>query len=252
MVNKTIIDIKQLTVSFDGFVVLDNLDFSMQANELRCIIGPNGAGKTTFFDIITGQTKPKSGQITFNGSVNMLKLSENKIVQLGIARKFQTPSIFSSLTVKQTLEVAIGFRDNTPKLFKDIDSWQREKIECILETIGLKHKSSMRAGILSHGEKQWLEIGMLLVQEPQLLLLDEPIAGMTRQERDKTGELLQSIVKTRSVIVVEHDMHFVRQFAHKVTVLHRGRVLCEGLIDDVQNDERVIEAYIGHRREKIA
>jgi urea transport system ATP-binding protein len=251
-----ILDLQAVTVSFDGFKVLDELDFSIRHGELRFLIGPNGAGKTTLLDIITGKTRPTRGQVIFdNGAtqIDIRKQAEHKLVQLGIGRKFQTPSIFASLTVYQTLEAALGFHDNPLQLFKKLDSSQRDRIATILTQIGLQDKSKQLAGTLAHGEKQWLEIGMLLVQQPRLLLLDEPVAGMTRRERDKTGELIQAISgKERSVLVVEHDMQFIRQFASTVTVLHQGKLLCEGPVEEVQSDARVIEVYIGRQRERAA
>jgi urea transport system ATP-binding protein len=223
---------------------------------LRFLIGPNGAGKTTLLDIITGKTRPTRGQVIFDNGrtqIDIRKQAEHKLVQLGIGRKFQTPSIFASLTVYQTLEAALGFHDNPWQLFKKLDSSQRDQIATTLTQIGLQDKATQQAGTLAHGEKQWLEIGMLLVQQPRLLLLDEPVAGMTRRERDKTGELIQAISgKERSVLVVEHDMQFIRQFASTVSVLHQGKLLCEGPVEEVQSDARVIEVYIGRQRERAA
>ncbi|MDB5082858.1 MAG: hypothetical protein JWP00_4782 [Chloroflexi bacterium] len=247
-----ILDLQAISVSFDGFKVLDKLDFSLDYEELRFLIGPNGAGKTTLLDIITGKTPALAGKAIFNGKVNISSQSEHKLARLGIGRKFQTPSVFGSLSVYETLEIAVGFRDRPGRFFQKLKTEQVECIKETLEKIGLTRKARTPAGILSHGEKQWLEIGMLLAQQPQLLLLDEPVAGMTRQERDKTGELLQAISKNRTVLVVEHDMQFVRQFANQVTVLHQGQKLCEGPVQEVQQDPRVIEAYIGRKREKAA
>jgi urea transport system ATP-binding protein len=200
--------------------------------------------------VIIGKTKANSGRIIFDGVTNLTNQAEHKVVQMGIARKFQTPSIFASLSVYENLQVALGFGDNTATLFKSMTGNQLGRIQMILEKIGLKDKAKEQAAKLSHGQKQWLEIGMLLVQQPKLLLLDEPVTGMTRQERDKTGELLQSIVEHSSILVVEHDMHFVRQFASKVTVMHEGRRLCEGPVGEIQSDPRVVEVYIGKRRER--
>ncbi len=242
--NAKIIAAQKVTVSFDGFKVLDNLDFSMAHGELRFLIGPNGAGKTTLLDIITGKTQPTHGRVTFDGA-DIQHWPEQRRVQAGIARKFQTPAIFSSLTVYENLEAAIGFKDRTLQLCYAVSPAERQQIDAILNLIGLQDRAATRAGVLSHGEKQWLEIGMLLIQEPKLLLLDEPVAGMTRQERNRTGELLQTIAQHRSVLVVEHDMEFVRRFASIVTVLHTGRTLCEGPIEAVQADPQVIEVYLG-------
>jgi urea transport system ATP-binding protein len=250
--NNKILDIKGLTVSFDGFRVLDNLDFSMNYGELRFLIGPNGAGKTTLVDVITGKTRPEAGRVIFDGHLDVRHVTEHRLVQAGIGRKFQTPSIFASLTVFENLEVAIGFKGRTPELLRHLSDERRTKILHILEQVGLRERAYVRAGQLAHGEKQWLEIAMLLIQEPKLMLLDEPVAGMTRRERDRTGELLQMISAHRSVLVVEHDMQFVRQFASTVSVLHTGKLLCEGPMETVQNDPRVIEVYLGHSRERAA
>jgi len=240
-----ILDVQGVTVSFDGFKVLDALDFSINYGELRFLIGPNGAGKTTLLDIITGKTRPTHGKIAFDKHHNIHRVAEHSRVHHGIGRKFQTPSIFSSLSVFQNLEAAIGFRTATGRLLNALPAEQKTKIEEVLMLIGLQNDANNRAGTLSHGQKQWLEIGMILIQEPKLMLLDEPVAGMSRAERDRTGELLQKIGQNRSVLVVEHDMVFVRQFATTVTVLHQGKMLCEGPVLDVQNDPRVVEVYLG-------
>jgi urea transport system ATP-binding protein len=244
-----ILEVRQVSVSFDGFQVLNGMDFTVQQGELRFLIGPNGAGKTTLLDIITGKTKPTSGQVIFDGHIDLRRWPEQKIVQHGIGRKFQTPSIFASLSVFENLEIAIDMRTPTVKTLVKLPADEKARIMDMLRQIGLENVRDMRAGTLAHGQKQWLEIGMLLIQDPKLLLLDEPVAGMTRRERDHTGELLSQIAQNRSVLVVEHDMQFVRQFASTVTVLHTGKVLCEGTIDMVQNDPRVIEVYLGPKRE---
>ncbi len=240
-----IIDVKGVTVSFDGFKVLDNLDFSIGYGELRFLIGPNGAGKSTLLDIMTAKTRPDKGRVTFDARYNVARLSEHQLVRYGLGRKFQAPSVFGSLTVFENLEAAIGFNDPIFRLGAKLSGAQQAKVEETLETIGLKDHARTQAGILAHGQKQWLEIGMLLVQEPKLLLLDEPVAGMTRRERDYTGELLHKIAANRSLLVVEHDMVFVRQFATTVTVLHMGKLLCEGPVEQVQADPHVIEVYLG-------
>jgi urea transport system ATP-binding protein len=245
-----ILEVKKVTVSFDGFTVLNQLDFSMEYGELRFFIGPNGAGKTTMLDIITGKTKPATGEVIFDG-LRLSHLLEHKIVQSGVGRKFQTPAIFSSLSVYDNLETAVSFRDNSWQLWQKLSGRQRHQVKDTLELIGLAERAETRAGRLSHGEKQWLEIGMLLIQEPKLLLLDEPVAGMTRRERDRTGQLLQKISQDYSVLVVEHDMEFVRNFAKTVTVLHTGKVLCEGPMEQVQSDPRVIEVYLGKPHDVI-
>ncbi len=245
---KPILSVEQLTVSFDGFTVLDELDFSIGYGEMRFLIGPNGAGKTTLIDVITGKSRPSRGRIIFDGSTDLGKRQEHQLVRLGVGRKFQTPSVFSSLTVYQNLEVTLGFRSRVAGLLRKLRRGDGDRIMATLDEVGLQHRAGDTAGGLSHGEKQWLEIGMLLVQEPKLLLLDEPVAGMTRRERDRTGELLQSIGGDRSIVVVEHDMDFVRQFAETVTVLHLGKVLSQGTMEDVQQDPEVVRAYLGNSR----
>jgi urea transport system ATP-binding protein len=238
-------------VQFDGFTVLEGLDFSMGYGELRFLIGPNGAGKTTLLDIITGKTRPASGRVLFEG-LDIRGAQEHTLVRRGIGRKFQTPAIFPGLSVAENIEVPLGFREPLVGLLRPLPPRAREQLMHTLEVVGLARKATQPAGTLSHGEKQWLEIALLLVQEPKLLLLDEPVAGMTRGERERTGALLQSISKQRSTLVIEHDIAFVRQFARIVTVLHAGKVLCEGSIGQVQADARVIEAYLGHGRLHIA
>lgn len=240
-----ILEIENLTVSFDGFKALNNLNFSMEPGELRVIIGPNGAGKTTFLDIITGKTKPTIGQVRFKGR-NLRSYSEHQIAQMGIGRKFQTPRVYLNLSPRENLEIACNrYKSVLPTLFKRPPSAERRTVAGLLETIGLIHKADLKANLLSHGEKQWLEIGMLVAQSPDLLLVDEPVAGLTDEETERTGELLLSLAESHSIIVIEHDMEFVRQIARKVTVLHQGSVLCEGTIDEVQSDPRVIEVYLG-------
>ncbi len=249
---RKILEVKDVSVSFDGFKVLDNLTFGINDGELRFLIGPNGAGKTTLLDIITGKTRPAKGHIIFDGKIDLKRWPEQKIVQHGIARKFQTPTIFPSLNVYENLETAVGFNASYPQLLGRLSQTQHQEIEEVLVTVGLQDHATMRGGSLAHGQKQWLEIGMLLVQKPKLLLLDEPVAGMTRRERDHTGELLQAILGRCSILVVEHDMQFVRQFASTVTVLHQGQLLVEGPVEAVQSDPRVIEVYIGHSHRQAA
>lgn len=244
----TIMEAKGVTVSFDGFKALNDLNFSMQRGELRFVIGPNGAGKTTFLDVMTGKTRPQQGTVTFDESVNVLRTSEHELVRKGVGRKFQTPTVFNPLTVYENLETAAGFTEGTLGLFKKVAPEVDDRINSVLELVGLWDRAFVRAGILSHGEKQWLEIGMLLMQEPKLLLLDEPVAGMTRRERDRTGELVQAVSKRCSVLVVEHDMEFVRNYANIVSVLHLGHLLTEGPVAQVQSDPEVIEVYIGRSR----
>jgi len=241
-----ILDIQQLTVSFDGFKALNGLTLHIEPGELRCVIGPNGAGKTTMMDVITGKTRPHSGKVTFASKVNLLELSEPQIAQAGIGRKFQKPTVFEQLTVRENLELALAGRKSfLSALLARMTLAQEDKLYDVLDTIGLTEQHNELGGILSHGQKQWLEIGMLLMQEPKLLLVDEPVAGMTPHESERTAELLQSLAGEHSVVVVEHDMDFIRSIAKRVTVLHEGRVLAEGDMDQVQNDPRVIEVYLG-------
>jgi urea transport system ATP-binding protein len=240
-----------ITVAFDGFTVLDNLSLQVARGELRFLIGPNGAGKTTLLDLLTGKVRPLSGTATYDGSVDLTRETEHMLVRMGIGRKFQTPAIYRSLTCSEHLEVALGFRRTLPALFSGVSKADKQRIEEVLETVGLSHRAGVRAGALSHGEQQWLEIAMVLVQEPKLMLLDEPVAGMTRpDEREKTGRLIRSLAGKHTLIVTEHDMEFVRTFAENVTVLHEGRVLTEGTMDVVQNDPTVVEVYLGRSYRK--
>ena len=238
--------VEALTVSFDGFKAVNDLSFYVEENEIRVIIGPNGAGKTTVLDLICGKTKATSGSIQFRGQ-ELTRMKENQIVQTGVGRKFQTPSVFVDLTVFENLEISYP-RGRTVfgSLAFQRDAAVRDRVEEVAEMIFLKDRLNMYADVLSHGQKQWLEIGMLLMQDPELLMLDEPVAGMTVNEREQTAELLNRISKNRSVIVIEHDMEFVRKIAHKVTVLHQGKVIAEGSMDKVTADPRVIEVYLGH------
>ncbi len=244
--NDKILHIEQLTVSFDGFRALDELTLHVEPGELRCIIGPNGAGKTTMMDVITGKTRPVSGSAKFCQRLNLLSMSEPEIAQAGIGRKFQKPTVFENLTVIENLELALaGKKSFLRTLFARLTAAQERKIDDVLEIIGLAEHREALASSLSHGQKQWLEIGMLLMQEPRLLLVDEPVAGMTPQEIERTARLLESLAGEHSVLVVEHDMDFVRSIARRVTVLHEGRVLVEGDMDQVQNDPRVQDVYLG-------
>ena len=234
---------------FDGFKAINDLNFYMDEGELRVIIGPNGAGKSTMMDIITGRTRPDKGKVEFGKDTDLTTLNEYQINRLGIGRKFQTPSVYTDHTVLENLWLSLeGSRNVWSTLFSRITPAQRERIQEVLVTIALTDRADWKAGSLSHGQKQWLEIGMLLAQNPKLLLVDEPAAGMTDEETAKTGELLVSLAGKHSVIVIEHDMVFVRQIARKVTVLHQGHVLCEGTVDQVQNDERVLEVYLGRKK----
>jgi urea transport system ATP-binding protein len=235
-----------VTVSFDGFRALNELSLVIDPGEMRAIIGPNGAGKTTMMDVVTGRTRPQAGDVYFNGTIDLTRRDEAEIASLGIGRKFQKPTVFHSHTVWGNLELALaGNRTPFAALFRRRTSEDRDRIERILATVRLGEMRDMLAGTLSHGQKQWLEIGMLLAQEPKLLLVDEPAAGMTDAETAATAELLKDIAREKSVIVVEHDMTFVRALGVKVTVLHEGAVISEGSIDHVSADPRVIEVYLG-------
>jgi urea transport system ATP-binding protein len=241
-----ILYVEDLNVSFDGFKALNDLNFYVNAGELRCVIGPNGAGKTTMMDIITGKTRPDSGTASFGQKIDLLRLSESEIAEIGIGRKFQKPTVFEHHRVIENLELAMaGDKRVLPTLFAGLSGEQRDRTDEVLGVIGLTEHAYRDAGALSHGQKQRLEIGMLLMQDPHLLLVDEPVAGMTHQEMDRTAELLTSLSGRHSVVVVEHDMDFVRSIAKRVTVLHQGSVLAEGTMDEVQNDPRVVEVYLG-------
>ena len=244
--HNVILYVDSITVSFDGFKALNDLSLYIEVGELRCIIGPNGAGKTTMMDVITGKTRPDSGSAWFGQTIDLLSLTEPEIAMSGIGRKFQKPTVFAEHSVFENLELAMaGNRGVWKVLFARLTPQQRERIDEVLGIIGLREHASARAGALSHGQKQWLEIGMLLMQDPQLLLVDEPVAGMTPQETERTAELLVSLAGKHSVVVVEHDMNFVRSIARKVTVLHEGHVLAEGNMDEVQGNQRVKEVYLG-------
>jgi urea transport system ATP-binding protein len=241
-----LLSIKDLTVSFDGFRAVDEVSVAIDKNEIRVMIGPNGAGKTTILDLICGKTKATSGSIKFKDR-ELTQMKEHEIVRAGVGRKFQTPSIYEDLSVFENLEIsfprgrtalgAIAFRRDAEVI---------ERVEEVAEMIFLEDLLESRAAYLSHGQKQWLEIGMLLIQDPELLMLDEPVAGMSVSERKKTAELLHRIIRDRAVLVIEHDMKFVEDIAHRVTVLHQGKVLSEGSMERVKNDPRVVEVYLGH------
>jgi urea transport system ATP-binding protein len=241
-----ILYLEGVTVSFDGFRALNDLSLTLDDGELRCIIGPNGAGKTTMMDVITGKTRPDTGRVFFGQTIDLTRLNESQIAQAGIGRKFQRPTVFETMSVFENMELALktdkrGFASLRAKL----DSEQLGRIESILELTNLRGEVDRIAGVLSHGQKQWLEIGMLLSQEPRVVLLDEPVAGMTDAETDKTAELCLQLEKKHTVVVVEHDMEFVAKIARKVTVLCEGSVLAEGTMDVVRRDPRVIEVYLG-------
>jgi urea transport system ATP-binding protein len=235
-----------ISVSFDGFRALNNLSLAIDAGELRCVIGPNGAGKTTMMDVITGKTRPDEGRAFFGQTIDLTKLSEAQIAHAGIGRKFQKPTIFERHTVFENLELAMKADKRVRRtLFAKLASSERDRIAATLDRVRLGESADRPAGLLSHGQKQWLEIGMLLMQEPQLLLLDEPVAGMSDEETERTAELFLSLAGQHSLVVVEHDMAFIARIARKVTVLHEGSVLAEGPLDAVQDDQRVVEVYLG-------
>jgi urea transport system ATP-binding protein len=238
-----------VSVSFDGFKALNNLSLTINVGELRCIIGPNGAGKTTMMDCITGKTRPDAGKVFFGSNVDLLRLAEPQIAQIGIGRKFQKPTVYEQLSVFENLELSLrADRGVKASLFSKLSGSQLDKLGELLTLIHLKTEAQRSAGLLSHGQKQWLEIGMLLAQDPKLLLLDEPVAGMTDEETERTAELFLTLEGQHSLVVVEHDMKFVEQLTQgrkKVTVLHEGSVLAEGLLSDVQANEKVVEVYLG-------
>ncbi|HYR24555.1 MAG TPA: urea ABC transporter ATP-binding protein UrtD [Aquabacterium sp.] len=249
-----ILYLDDIEVSFDGFKALNKLSLDIAVGEMRCIIGPNGAGKTTMMDVITGKTRPDSGSAYFGSTIDLLTLRENEIAQIGIGRKFQKPTVFQELTVFENLELALkADRRARASVFFRLSGEQLDRIGAMLELIHLKHQAQRTAGLLSHGQKQWLEIGMLLMQDPKLLLLDEPVAGMTDEETERTAELFLSLEGAHSLVVVEHDMKFIHELTtqganaakKKVTVLHEGSVLAEGTLADVQANEKVVEVYLG-------
>jgi urea transport system ATP-binding protein len=242
----TILYLDNVSVSFDGFRALNKLSFYLVPGELRAIIGPNGAGKTTMMDVITGKTRPDEGQVYFDGKIDLTRMDEAAIANLGIGRKFQKPTVFETQSVEDNLRLALKDKRGVyAALFSVTSPAQAKRMDELLQIIGLGDQRRTLAGGLSHGQKQWLEIGMLLAQEPRLLLVDEPAAGMTDAETATTATMLRDIARDRSVVVVEHDMEFVRSLDAKVTVLHEGAVLAEGSMDHVQNDPRVIEVYLG-------
>jgi urea transport system ATP-binding protein len=252
---ETIVDVREVTVNFSGFKALNELNFSIERGELRVVIGPNGAGKTTLLDVITGKLRPTSGKVVFQPSDcpprEISRLGVEDIARLGIGRKFQTPNVFKSLTVLENLKLSIkSQRGVGSTLMAPFSQNGRSHIQEILETIGLTAKAGVPAGILAHGEKQWLELGMLMAQDPELLLVDEPVAGMSPRESERTGNLLLAMARKHTLLVIDHDMTFVRQIASKVTVLHEGRLLCQGSMKEVQNNPKVIEVYLGQHKEE--
>jgi len=240
-----LLELRQVSVSFDGFWALNDLNLSLIPGELRAVIGPNGAGKTTFLDVITGKVRPTKGDVFFRGR-SLLGISEHRIARLGIGRKFQTPRVYQNLTPRRNLELAIkGSHSPFTLLFGSLSAAQRDRVQELLVVVGLEAHASLQAGSLSHGQKQWLEIAMLLAQDPEVLLVDEPVAGLSDEETERTGELLRSLAGDHTVLVIEHDMDFIHELNCPVTVLHEGHVLCEGSMDEVQRDPRVIEVYLG-------
>ncbi len=245
-----LLELVGVSVGFDGFLALKNLNLQLAAGELRAVIGPNGAGKTTFLDVITGKVRPQTGDVYFRGR-SLLGRNEHQIARLGIGRKFQSPRVFEQLSVQENLVLAVS-EPKTPMglLGHHLTSTQRQRIHHLLEVINLAPRAQHRAGSLSHGQKQWLEIGMLVVQAPRLLLVDEPVAGLSDGETERTADLLKSLAGDHTVLVIEHDMEFIRRLQTRVTVLHQGQVLCEGSMDQVQRDPRVVEVYLGASQEQ--
>ncbi|MEB3257291.1 MAG: urea ABC transporter ATP-binding protein UrtD [Cyanobacteriota bacterium] len=244
-----LLELRGVTVSFDGFLALNDLNLVLQPGELRAVIGPNGAGKTTFLDVITGKVQPTKGSVWFRGRP-LLGITEHRIARLGIGRKFQTPRVYQNLSTRRNLELAVS-RNASPfsLLFGSLDQESRDRVQHLLENVGLVPQASLPAGGLSHGQKQWLEIAMLVAQSPELLLVDEPVAGLTDEETEHTAALLKDLSGLHTVLVIEHDMDFIRDLQAPVTVLHEGHVLCEGPMETVQNDPRVIEVYLGRDEE---
>jgi urea transport system ATP-binding protein len=244
-----ILQVQEVTVSYSGFKALNDLTFSIRRGELRVVIGPNGAGKTTLLDVVTGKVRPKSGRVIFQDK-DITRLDEQQIACLGIGRKFQTPNVFKSLSVLENLKLALKTRRGVwASLATMFTGNGTGRIDEVLDTIGLGARAHHPAGLLAHGEKQWLELGMVMLQDPELLLVDEPVAGMTPRESEKTGELLMSMARKHTLLVIEHDMTFVRQIASTITVLDEGRILCEGTVGEVQKNPKVIEVYLGQDRE---
>lgn len=240
-----VLEVRDVTVDFNGFKALNGLSLAIGPGELRFLIGPNGAGKTTLIDVISGKVRPVSGSVLFQGTHELTRLEEHRIVRLGIGRKFQTPALFPELEVRAHLELAAGIRSGLSGLFRRPPTALRNEVDALLERLNLASAARMPAGALAHGQKQWLEIGMVLIQKPTLILLDEPVAGMTSGERRATGELLREIAREHAILVVEHDMNFVRAFSTKVSVLHMGELIKEGSMEEVQRDPRVIASYLG-------
>ena len=244
MRNKNLLELKNVSVSFEGFLALNDLSITLKKGELRAIIGPNGAGKTTFLDVITGKVKPNSGKVLFEGK-SLIGKKEHKIARVGVGRKFQSPRVFENLTVEENLEFSVSQSVSTLKLITNqATKEKKQEIEKLLNVINLTNSSKIKAGALSHGQKQWLEIAMLLGQKPSLMLVDEPVAGLTDEETELTADLLKSLAGKNTVVVIDHDMEFIRRLESDVTVLNQGTVLCEGKMEEIQNDPKVIEVYL--------
>ncbi len=249
MKTNNLLELKNISVSFEGFLALNKLNISLKRGELRAMIGPNGAGKTTFLDVITGKVKPNYGEVLFNGD-SLIGKKEHKIARVGVGRKFQSPRIFENLTVEENLEFSVSQSVSTLKLITSkANKEKKQEIEKLLNIINLTNSSKIKAGSLSHGQKQWLEIAMLLGQKPSLMLVDEPVAGLTDEETELTADLLKSLAGKNTVVVIDHDMEFIRRLETDVTVLNQGKVLCEGKMEKIQNDPKVIEVYLGKQEE---
>ena len=249
MGKETILNLKDVSVSFEGFLALNNLNLTLTKGELRAVIGPNGAGKTTFLDVITGKVKPTKGDVFFKGK-SLVGKKEHKIARIGVGRKFQSPRVFENLTVKENLEISVSQYSSTIKLIANKPSENKLKeIKKLMKIVNLSSQSEIKAGSLSHGQKQWLEIAMLLGQKPALMLIDEPVAGLTDEETDLTADLLKSLSGENTVLVIDHDMEFIRRLESNVTVLNQGSVLCEGSMDEIQTDPKVIEVYLGKQED---
>ncbi len=249
MGKETILNLKDVSVSFEGFLALNNLNLTLTKGELRAVIGPNGAGKTTFLDVITGKVKPTKGDVFFKGK-SLVGKKEHKIARIGVGRKFQSPRVFENLTVQENLEISVSQYSSTIKLIANKPSENKlEEIKKLMKIVNLSSQSEIKAGSLSHGQKQWLEIAMLLGQKPALMLIDEPVAGLTDEETDLTADLLKSLSGENTVLVNDHDMEFIRRLESNVTVLNQGSVLCEGSMDEIQTDPKVIEVYLGKQED---
>ena len=245
MAQETLLNLKDVSVSFEGFLALNNLNLTLSKGELRAVIGPNGAGKTTFLDVITGKVKPTKGDVFFKGK-SLVGKKEHKIARIGVGRKFQSPRVFENLSVQKNLEISVSQYSSTIKLIANKPSEIKlEEVKKLMKVVNLSSQSEIKAGSLSHGQKQWLEIAMLLGQKPALMLIDEPVAGLTDEETELTADLLKSLSGENTVLVIDHDMDFIRRLESNVTVLNQGSVLCEGSMDEIQSDPKVIEVYLG-------